>query len=149
MAIIATNGASIAGKGTNTGFIAVNTGGSYGSIYQGNNSTLWAITSDERIKENVATLQNGLQTIMALRPVEFNYIETKKHDVSFIAQEYQKILPEQVKEHAASAAEKEITGVDTLLGVTPNLVPYLVKAVQEQQALINSLTTRLAALEAK
>ena len=118
------------GKGNSTGFINANSG----SIYQGNNSTLWAITSDARIKENVSTLENGLSTILALRPVEFDYIETKKHDVSFIAQEYQLVLPEQVTEHTASPAEKEIANTDTLLGLTPNLVPYLVKAIQELKA---------------
>ena len=124
-----------AGKGTNTGYI--NAGG--GNIYQGNNSTLWSITSDQRIKENIVNLENGLSTIMALRPVEFDYIETKKHDISFIAQEYQKVLPDQVTEHTASDAEKAIAGTDILLGLTPNLVPYLVKAIQELKAEIDQL----------
>jgi len=132
---------SIGGKGTNTGFISPNGG----AMYQGNNSTLWSITSDQRIKENIVTLENGLSTIIALRPVEFDYIETKKHDISFIAQEYQKVLPNQVSEHAASLAEKEITGVDTLLGLTPNLIPYLVAAIQELNAKVTALELQLGA----
>jgi hypothetical protein len=116
------------GKGSNTGFFNPNGGG----VYQGNNSAAWSITSDARIKENVTTLENGLATILALRPVEFNYIETKKHDISFIAQEYQKVLPKQIIKHAPNKIEKDLIGDDEeVLGIQQNLVPYLVKALQE------------------
>ena len=78
-----------------------------------------------------------------MRPVSFNYkTGDKKKDISFIAQEYQQVLPDQVNEHDANAEEKEIAGTDTLLGLTPNLVPYLVGAIQE-------LTAKVTALEAK
>ena len=116
------------GKGSNTGFFNPNGGG----VYQGNNSVSWSITSDARIKENVITLENALDIILALRPVKFNYIETKKHDISFIAQEYQKVLPEQIIKHAPNKIEKDLIGNDNeVLGIQQNLVPYLVKALQE------------------
>jgi hypothetical protein len=136
-------GFNIVGKGTSTGFI--NPQG--GAVYQGNNSTLWSITSDQRIKENIVTLTTGLSTILALRPVEFDYIETKKHDISFIAQEYQQVLPDQVTEHSASPAEQEIAGTDTLLGLTPNLVPYLVAAIKELNAKVDAQAAEIATLK--
>ena len=102
--------------------------------YQGNNSTLWSITSDARIKKNVVSLESGLNIISALRPVEFDYIANDKHDIGFIAQEYQTVLPEQVN-------EKD----DGMLSLTPNLVPYLVKAIQELNAKVTALEAKLGA----
>jgi len=107
---------------------------STGGWYQYNNSTLWSITSDARIKKNVVSLESGLNVISALRPVEFDYIENDKHDIGFIAQEYQEILPAQVN-------EKE----DGMLSLTPNLVPYLVKAIQELSAEVTALKAKLGA----
>ncbi len=54
---------------------------------------------------------------------EFDYIENDKHDIGFIAQEYQTVLPAQVAE-----------GADGMLSLNQNLVPYLVKAIQELKA---------------
>jgi hypothetical protein len=120
-------GASLTGKGSNTAFI----GGTSGA-YNGANSTLWSITSDARIKKNVASLESGLDVISSLRPVEFDYIENDKHDIGFIAQEYQTVLPAQISE-----------GEDGMLSLNQNLVPYLVKAIQELKAEVDSLKEQL------
>jgi hypothetical protein len=115
-------GASITGKGANTAFI----GGTSGA-YNGANTTTWSVTSDIRIKKNVASLSSGLDVVQALRPVEFDYIENDKHDIGFIAQEYQTVLPAQVVE-----------GADGMLSLNQNLVPYLVKAIQELKARLDA-----------
>ena len=120
-----------------------------GAWFQGNNSASWSTTSDERVKENIVSLSSGLNVITALRPVEFDYKISKSHDIGFIAQEYQKILPEQINESAPLEGQEVFVTDGKVLGITPNLIPYLVKAIQEQQALIESLTTRLTALENK
>jgi|LakMenEpi03Aug12_release.lakeMendotaPanAssembly.Ray.scaffolds.fasta_scaffold17558_6 hypothetical protein len=121
------------GKGSNTGFIVAYNGSTYGGIYQGNNSASWSTTSDQRIKKNVVDVANGLSVITALRPVEFDYKENDKHEVGFIAQEFQQILPDQIIYHAPNEAEKEWVD-DEVMGIQPNLVPYLVKAIQELKA---------------
>jgi len=124
-------GASSTSKGSNTGYI--NAGG--GGVYQGNNSAAWSITSDQRIKKNIVDVTSGLDKILALRPVEFDYKENDKHEVGFIAQEYQQVLPNQVITHAANEAEKQWVDEDgKVMGITQNLVPYLVKAIQELKA---------------
>ena len=120
-------GASLTGKGSNTAFI----GGTSGA-YNGANSVNWSITSDIRIKKNVVSLESGLSVIFALRPVEFDYIENDKHDIGFIAQEYQTVLPAQISE-----------GEDGMLSLNQNLVPYLVKAIQELKAEVDSLKQQL------
>jgi hypothetical protein len=99
-----------------------------GGWFQFNNLTVWSITSDARIKKNVTSLTSGLDIVQALRPVEFDYIKDDKHDIGFIAQEYQTVLPEQVVE-----------GSDGMLSLNQNLVPYLVKAIQELKAEIDQL----------
>jgi hypothetical protein len=98
--------------------------------------------SDSRLKENIVELPSQLANIMALRPVEFNYIESEGggHQIGFIAQEVQTIYPDLI-------GERE-DGMLTLTDLNKNDA-RLVKAIQEQQALITSLTARIAALEAK
>ena len=79
---------------------------------------------------------------MALRPVEFDYIESEGggHQISFIAQEFEEIYPDAVGERA--------DGMKTLTG-WGKTEARLVKALQEQQALIETLTARVASLESK
>jgi hypothetical protein len=129
-------GAGAIGKGSNTTTIA-------NPCYQGNNSSTWSVVSDERIKENIVDVADGLTKLNALRPVHFKYKLTGKSDTSFIAQEYMQVLPDQVRESAASPEEKELTGSETLYGITPNLVPYLVKAIQELSAQVEELKAKV------
>ena len=122
--------------------------GTAGAWYKADNTTTWSTVSDGRIKENIAPLFEGLSKILALNPVEFDYILSGDHDVSFIAQEYREVFPEQVVEQTAIGDEiKALTNNEPLLGLKTNLVPYLVKAIQEQQATITALQTRIEALE--
>jgi hypothetical protein len=55
-------------KGTNTGFIAPTSG-----MYQGNNSTAWTATSDERIKKNIVDNTTGLAKINDIKIRSFDY----------------------------------------------------------------------------
>ena len=110
-------------------------------------TTITAI-SDQRLKENVRPLENSLVTINSLNPVKFDWKAgkglDKKDDVGFIAQEFETVFPNSVTESLA--------GEDKIAYKALNhgeLIPTLVKAIQEQQALITSLTARLEVLEAK
>jgi len=134
-------GYNTGGKGANTGFINPNGGG----VYQGNNSSSWSTTSDERIKKNITDCSTGLNKINELKVRNFEYrelneitdfddpevvyVRAKGKQVGVIAQEVQEILPEIVKE--------ETTGC---LKVDPdNLTWYLVNAVQELSAQVEEL----------
>jgi hypothetical protein len=96
--------------------------------------------SDSRLKENINDLPPQLANIMALRPVEFDYIESEGggHQTSFIAQEFEEIYPDAIGERP--------DGMKTLTG-WGKTEARLVKAIQEQQALITTLTARITALE--
>jgi hypothetical protein len=98
--------------------------------------------SDRRLKENIADLPSQLANIMALRPVEFDYIESEGggHQIGFIAQEVQEIYPDLV-------GERE-DGMLTLTDLNKNDA-RLIKALQEQQQMIEELQAKVAALEGK
>jgi len=94
--------------------------------------------SDIRLKENINNIPPQLHKICALRPVEFDYKDGSGHQTGFIAQEMQEVYPDAVG-----------VGQNEMLTVTGwnKTEAYLVKAIQEQQELITSLTARITALE--
>ena len=105
------------------------------------NTTISAI-SDARLKENVQTLDVGLNEILALKPRKFDWKEGKgkniKNDRGFIAQEFETVFPNLIDEWADPAPEGEAP----YKSVRADLIPVLVKAIQE-------LTARVQTLEAK
>jgi len=111
-------------------------------------STSISAISDQRLKENVRDLDTGLDSIMALQPRRFDWKEGKgqdKKDVAgFIAQEFETVFPECVSTSKAGEDGIEYKNINH-----ETLIPTLVKAIQEQQALITTLTERITALEAK
>ncbi len=99
-------------------------------------------TSDWRSKDNVSALPYGLGEIAALRPVVYRWKERPGEGLHYglIAQEVREVLPDLV-----SGDEEE----GSLSMDYSELVPVLVKAVQEQQAEIDTQAEQLAALEAR
>lgn len=63
-----------------------------------------------------------------------------KQDLGFIAQEAIEVIPEIVNQ--PENVNEELWSMDYV-----RLVPVLVKAIQDQQAIIQSLETRIIALE--
>ena len=59
-------------------------------------STEFSSSSDEKLKENISTITNGLDVIKQLNPVEFNWKSGNGKGYGVIAQEIEKILPELV-----------------------------------------------------
>jgi hypothetical protein len=118
-----------------------------GTVYA--TSTTISAISDQRLKENVQDLDAGLDKIMALKPRKFDWKAGKGKDIKgdrgWIAQEFEQVFPDLIDEWKDPAPE----GEEPYKSVRADLIPVLVKAIQEQQALITSLTARIAALEAK
>jgi hypothetical protein len=115
----------------------------------GANTVAFGSYSDSRLKENIVDLPSQLDNIMALRPVEYDYIESMGggHQIGFVAQEVQAIYPDLVGENA--------DGMLTLTDMNKNDA-RLIKAIQEMKAIIDTqastittLTDRITALEAK
>lgn len=109
----------------------------------GSGAAAFGSYSDRRLKENIVDLPSQLPNIMALRPVEFDYIESEGggHQTGFIAQEMQEVYPDAVGERAPD-------GMLTVTGWSKTEA-RLVKAIQEQQAMIEELKAKVAALEVK
>jgi hypothetical protein len=97
--------------------------------------------SDRRLKENIQDLPSQLDNIMALRPVEFDYLESEGggHQIGFIAQEMQEVYPDAV-------GERTRNGMLTVTGWSKTEA-RLVKALQEALTKIEALEARVAALE--
>lgn len=93
----------------------------------------WAYGSDRRIKQNIDYdyVSNGLEKILALNPVRFQYINSDINQLGFIAQDVQTVIPEAV------VVTDPTTGI---LGLkTDFIIPYLVKSIQQQNSQITAL----------
>ena len=111
-------------------------------------STVGAInTSDARDKENISDLNYGLNEIMKLRPVSFTWKENPQwgKKIGFIAQEVKPVLSEVVqvgtlktKAEAKNDQGNALNKNSDKLGIYySDIIPVTVKAIQEQQLLIN------------
>ena len=117
-----------------------------GIVGNGASNVQFAALSDVREKENIETITGSLDKIISLNPVEFDWIASGEHcKAGFVAQEVEEVFPEFVVENMASEGQEERKGLTG--GMTGGIVTHLVKAIQEQQTLIESLTDRIAALE--
>jgi hypothetical protein len=117
------------------------------------NTTIQSL-SDIRTKENVRNADDGLQTVLGLRPVRFDFKEgfgnNRKNQLGFIAQEVEEVFPD-----AVDAAGQTDGNGDPYKSVGPGaIIPVLVKAIQElkgindaQAQIITALTARVEALE--
>ena len=125
-----------------TGALGVGTtsvGATAGEVRATNEITAY-YASDERLKENITTIEDALEKVNSIRGVEFDWKAdhiknrggedgyfVRKHDVGILAQDVKKVCPEVV-------AEKE----DGTLGVKyEKLIGLLVQAINELSAKVN------------
>jgi hypothetical protein len=83
-------------------------------------------TSDNRVKENIKTVENSLEIVKSLRGVSFDWKETGKSSYGVIAQELQEVLPELVKN-----GEVKSVNYNGLIGVLIEAVKELSEEVKE------------------
>ena len=118
-----------------------------GNISVTTNSTQFNTTSDYRLKENVVELSGAIARVNQLQPKRFNFIsEPGKTVDGFLAHEAQTVVPE-----AVTGAHNEVddNGEPVMQGIDQSkLVPLLTAALQEALAKIETLETKVAALEA-
>ena len=122
-----------------------NDGTRRGYIATSNASTQYVTSSDYRLKEVTESLTNGLDRVKQLNPVKFKWTDTGNIQEGFIAHEVQEICPEAV------SGEKDAVHEDGTLALQGmdygRITPLLVKAIQEQQTIIDDLKARIEALE--
>ena len=116
-----------------------------GSIVGGTTSTTYNTTSDYRIKENIVSLNDGIDRLKLLKPSRFNFIGDTEVVDGFIAHEAQEVVPQAV------SGEKDAIGFDgepIMQGIDQSkLVPLLTAALQEAVAKIEALEERITILE--
>ena len=125
-------------------------GGTYqGHIYSSGGSTTYGTGSDYRLKNNVAEMSGSIDKLKKLRPVTFNFKESP--DVpqqGFIAHEAQEVVPHAVAgEKDAKIDEEHQIGYQSM--EYGKVTPLLTAALQEALAKIETLETKVAALESK
>lgn len=92
----------------------------------------WTAPSDRRLKENIKTIDHGLDKVLQLNPVEYDWIKDGKHAIGFIAQEVEEVLPEVVR-------RIKFFGEDTYTMEYHAIIPVLVNAIKELKKEIDSL----------
>jgi hypothetical protein len=118
-----------------------------GAINTSTTATSYVTSSDHRLKENIAPMTGALDVVQQLKPVTYNWKVNGSAGQGFIAHELQAVVPDCVVGEKDAVDEKgkpKYQGVDASF-----LVATLTAAIQEQQTLIENLTTRLNALEGK
>ena len=111
-------------------------------------------TSDGRYKEDVQTLSDATELVSRLNPVQFKWkaheihnLNVGKTDVGFIAQEVQAVLSD--TDYSDSVVVSNKTDDEEYLGLgETKLIPLLTAALQEAITKIETLETKVSALEA-
>jgi hypothetical protein len=98
-------------------------------------------TSDQRLKTNIKPLGYGLREVMMMRPVSYDWKNSpgKNHKIGLIAQEVKSLVPEVV----VGDETKENLGMNY-----GELIPVLIRAMQEQQKQIEKLQEEILVLKA-
>jgi hypothetical protein len=138
----------ISGQPGATDFLRINANGAqryqFNSAGQAYNTTgTWGTISDVRLKDNITDATPKLTGLMQLRVVNYNLkSDPDVKQLGFIAQEVEQVFPGLVE-----GLEEDGEGGHYKAVKTTVLVPMLIKAIQEQQAIITALTARVEALE--
>jgi hypothetical protein len=125
--------------------LSVYSGGS-GGVTLSSGATSWTSLSDERLKNINGTIQNALEKIMTLRAVNFSWKndESKKENLGFIAQDVEKVFPQVIDKNKlkAKVGEEQADETEYLSVRYTELIPTLVKAIQELKAEIDELKNK-------
>ena len=114
---------------------AENTNNSYGAI------------SDVKLKENIVDATPKLADLMQVKVRNYNLIGDTTKQIGVVAQELETVFPSMIDVTLDKEAEGNDLGTTTKSVKYSVFVPMLIKAMQEQQALITQLTARITALE--
>ena len=109
--------------------------------------TAWVNSSDETLKDIIEPISDAANKVCTLRAVigKFKNEEEGARHPFLIAQDVQAVLPE-----AVYVNKSRVEGEPDTLGVGyTDTIPLLVAAIKEQQAMIEELKAKVAALEAQ
>ena len=116
-----------------------------GSITCNSTATGYNTSSDYRLKEAIAPMTGALAKVALLKPCTYKWKVNGSDGQGFIAHELQEVCPNAVtgeKDAVDAEGKPQYQGIDTSF-----LVATLTAAIQEQQAMIEELKAKVAALE--
>ncbi|WP_225034625.1 tail fiber domain-containing protein [Winogradskyella sp. SM1960] len=123
------------------GSLSLYRNGSYRGFFSESTGNYSSI-SDRRTKKDITALDNGtLNKVMQLNPVSYVMKDQKdtKRNLGLISQEVQKIFP---------SITNYVEEADLITLSYTELIPILIKALQEQQGIIDGQNTQIETLSA-
>jgi hypothetical protein len=119
-----------------------------GNVTNTNNS--YGAISDVKLKENIVDASPKLADLMQVKVRQYNFKNDQTHkQIGVIAQELETVFPTMVDESPDRDVEGNDLGTTTKQVKYSVFVPMLIKAMQEQQAIIETMRTEIDALKAK
>ena len=120
-----------------------------GSFYNLNNSR--GALSDSRLKENIVDATPKLEDLLKVRVVDYNLKNNSSRKyIGVLAQEFEELFPSLVETESPNAHDIEKGKTTNYKSVKYSCFNVmLIKALQEQQQIINNLTLRLERLKEK
>jgi len=118
-----------------------------GNVQNTNNS--YGAISDIKLKENIVDATPKLEKLNQVRVVNYNLVGEEQKLIGVVAQELEQIFPGMIEESEDRDSEGNLTGETTKAIKYSVFVPMLIKALQEQQQMIETLQAKVAALEGK
>lgn len=113
------------------------------AVYSGADGTLTNTSSDGTLKQNVSSITQGLNEVLQLNSVSFNWKDTEKYgpqrEIGFIAQEVQPIIPEVIGENHNGTLSLDY----------PKMIAVLTKAIQELNDKVEAQAAEITSLKAK
>jgi hypothetical protein len=109
------------------------TNNSSGGVYLGSGATAWASASDERLKDIIEPIENGLTKVASLRAVigKFKTDAEGTRRSFLIAQDVQAVLPEAI---STTMVKDDETNTEYLGVSYTDVIPLLVAAIKELKA---------------
>jgi hypothetical protein len=107
-----------------------------GTVYSNSGILTNSNPSDQNLKQNIQSMIGGTVFVNELNPVSFEWKSEANGTgtkYGFIAQEVQQVIPEIVSTDSTGTI-----GLDTV-----SMIPFLVKAIKEQQEVINTLKVEI------
>ena len=110
-------------------------------------SALWTISSDARIKENITPYEKGLNELMQINPINYDYnglagFTKGKGGVGIIAQEIANILPDSVNSYPAKLNQDDEEETDILNFNGHELIYVLINSIKELKAELDELKSK-------
>jgi Chaperone of endosialidase len=138
-------GYGVAGRASNYGYAVYGDNVSslgYAGFFNGNvYATGVYYGSDARLKTDIKDMPYGLEQVIKLRPVTYKWKDGRsdKKQLGLLAQDVESVVPEVIGH----------SGNSDMLSINYTaLLPVMIKAVQEQQKVIEGQQARIAKLEA-